>query len=183
MDKAEILEAIERFAEEDGGVAVGKARFEKLTGISEAQWGRPPLGQDPVCLMKSGAFFKIGRSNAAGGRAYELAIQLPEKLEVVHVIETHDAVGIVRAAVLTSTFIRSRPLRSGRNRFPSCERGFASRSRMKWLVSAANGSSRRASTPAPEPAETRRSPAGRKRWVTVAPATRTRDSTTAWRSR
>lgn len=52
-----------------------------------------PLGGE-VYLMKSGATYKIGRSNSAGRRAYELAIQLPEPLEIVHVIETDDVVGI-----------------------------------------------------------------------------------------
>jgi hypothetical protein len=52
-----------------------------------------PLGGE-VYLMKSGSNYKIGRSNSAGRRAYELAIQLPEPLEVVHVIETDDVVGI-----------------------------------------------------------------------------------------
>ena len=49
-----------------------------------------------VYLMKSGQHYKIGRSNAAGRRAYELAIQLPERLEMVHVIRTDDAIGIER---------------------------------------------------------------------------------------
>jgi Meiotically Up-regulated Gene 113 (MUG113) protein len=49
-----------------------------------------------VYLMKSGAHYKIGRSNSAGRRSYELAIQLPQRLEVLHVIETDDAVGIER---------------------------------------------------------------------------------------
>jgi hypothetical protein len=40
-----------------------------------------------VYLMKSGRFFKIGRSNAAGRREYELAIQLPEKLKTLHTIK------------------------------------------------------------------------------------------------
>jgi hypothetical protein len=47
-----------------------------------------------VYLMKSGRFYKIGRSNAAGRREYELAIQLPEKLSAVHVIRTDDPTGI-----------------------------------------------------------------------------------------
>lgn len=205
MDKEEILNAIRRCAEENGGVAVGKNRFETLTGITESQWsgrywirwsdavaeagftagamnaaipqdqlldalaalvrelGHYPVRaelklrrrEDPsfpswnvferlgnkaataallvehcsadpawadvvaiaepivagattaepegdaaqageVYLMRSGPHFKIGRSNAAGRRAYELAIQLPERLDVVHVIETDDAVGIER---------------------------------------------------------------------------------------
>lgn len=47
-----------------------------------------------VYLMKSGKFFKIGRSNAAGRREYELGIQLPEKLKTIHVIRTDDPPGI-----------------------------------------------------------------------------------------
>ncbi|SRR6266404_644551 len=47
-----------------------------------------------VYLMKSGKFFKIGRSNAAGRREYELGIQLPEPLKSVHVIRTDDPTGI-----------------------------------------------------------------------------------------
>jgi len=47
-----------------------------------------------VYLLKSGRFFKIGRSNAVGRREYELAIQLPEKAMRVHSIKTDDPVGI-----------------------------------------------------------------------------------------
>lgn len=47
-----------------------------------------------VYLMKSGKFYKLGRSNAAGRREYELGIQLPEKLKTVHVLRTDDPAGI-----------------------------------------------------------------------------------------
>lgn len=47
-----------------------------------------------VYLMKSGRFYKVGRSNAAGRREYEIAIQLPEKLRTVHAIRTDDPAGI-----------------------------------------------------------------------------------------
>ena len=47
-----------------------------------------------VYLMKSGAYYKLGRSNAAGRREYELSIQMPEKLATVHNIRTDDPVGI-----------------------------------------------------------------------------------------
>jgi hypothetical protein len=47
-----------------------------------------------VYLMKSGKHYKIGKTNAAGRREYELAIQLPEKLKSVHVIKTDDPDGI-----------------------------------------------------------------------------------------
>jgi hypothetical protein len=41
-----------------------------------------------VYLVKSGRFYKVGRSNAAGRREYELPIQMPEKLTTVHTIRT-----------------------------------------------------------------------------------------------
>ncbi|MEY2536588.1 MAG: hypothetical protein QOG67_328 [Verrucomicrobiota bacterium] len=47
-----------------------------------------------VYLLKSGRFYKIGRSNAAGRRERELAIQLPEKATNIHVIRTDDPTGI-----------------------------------------------------------------------------------------
>jgi len=37
-EKADILDAIRRLAEANGGVAVGKVRFARMTGISEVQW-------------------------------------------------------------------------------------------------------------------------------------------------
>jgi hypothetical protein len=49
-----------------------------------------------VYLVKSGRHYKIGRTNSAGRRTYELAIQLPERLDVIHTIETDDPVGIER---------------------------------------------------------------------------------------
>lgn len=47
-----------------------------------------------VYLLRSGKSYKIGRSNAVGRRLRELAIQLPQKPDVVHVIETDDPEGI-----------------------------------------------------------------------------------------
>ncbi|MBO9733191.1 MAG: GIY-YIG nuclease family protein [Chitinophaga sp.] len=47
-----------------------------------------------VYLIKSGKFYKIGRSNSTGRRHYELSIQLPESIEMVHSINTDDPVGI-----------------------------------------------------------------------------------------
>jgi len=47
-----------------------------------------------VYLIRSGRYYKVGRSNSAGRREYELAIQLPEKAQTAHVIRTDDPVGI-----------------------------------------------------------------------------------------
>jgi hypothetical protein len=47
-----------------------------------------------VYLLRSGRYYKIGKTNAAGRRERELAIQLPEKAETVHVIRTDDPSGI-----------------------------------------------------------------------------------------
>jgi hypothetical protein len=48
-----------------------------------------------VYLVRSGKYHKIGRSNDHGRRTYEIGLQLPEKVEIVHTIETDDdAVGI-----------------------------------------------------------------------------------------
>ena len=49
-----------------------------------------------VYLMKSGRFYKIGRSKHPGRRHYELSIQLPEPIKTIHTIETDDPIGIER---------------------------------------------------------------------------------------
>jgi Meiotically Up-regulated Gene 113 (MUG113) protein len=47
-----------------------------------------------VYLLKSGKFYKIGKTNAVGRRERELTIQLPQKAETVHSIKTDDPAGI-----------------------------------------------------------------------------------------
>jgi hypothetical protein len=47
-----------------------------------------------VYLLRSGKHHKIGRTNAEGRRRRELSIQLPNKPQMVHVIETDDPEGI-----------------------------------------------------------------------------------------
>jgi hypothetical protein len=47
-----------------------------------------------VYLIMSGRFYKIGKTNAAGRREYELDIQLPEDVRTIHVIRTDDPGGI-----------------------------------------------------------------------------------------
>jgi hypothetical protein len=47
-----------------------------------------------VYLIKSGRYYKVGRSNAVGRREREIALQLPEKANTVHIIRTDDPPGI-----------------------------------------------------------------------------------------
>lgn len=47
-----------------------------------------------VYLLKSGRYYKIGRTNAVGRRERELSIQLPERAIVVHSIKPDDPAGI-----------------------------------------------------------------------------------------
>jgi hypothetical protein len=60
--------------------------------IGEAKLSKEIIGY--VYLTKFGRSYKIGKTNAAGRREYELAIQLPEKTTTVHVIKTDDPNGI-----------------------------------------------------------------------------------------
>lgn len=53
-----------------------------------------PVVFGEVYLIRMGRHHKVGRSNSAGRREYELAIQLPERAQLVHVIRTDDPVGI-----------------------------------------------------------------------------------------
>ena len=69
------------------------------SGKREVEKGDRSVGEAEVdikCvyLLKSGRYYKIGRSNAVGRRERELAIQLPEKAKVVHSIKTDDPAGI-----------------------------------------------------------------------------------------
>ena len=47
-----------------------------------------------VYLMKSGKYYKMGRSVSAEKRAYEVQLQLPEELKLIHKIKTDDPPGI-----------------------------------------------------------------------------------------
>lgn len=44
--------------------------------------------------MKSGRFYKIGRSNSAGRREYEVGLKLPVRTTLIHEIATDDPAGI-----------------------------------------------------------------------------------------
>jgi hypothetical protein len=81
-----------------------RENFEDVLAMCEAVVGEDKVHLDEekgtdeeigfVYLLKARNFYKIGRSNAVGRRERELAIQLPEKANTVHVIRTDDPVGI-----------------------------------------------------------------------------------------
>jgi len=84
-----------------------RAGYEDIVALCAPFAAPPPAAKDDmgetapedesigfVYLMKSGRYYKIGRSNAAGRREYELAIQMPEKLTTIHAICTDDPFGI-----------------------------------------------------------------------------------------
>lgn len=54
----------------------------------------PEVEIGTVYLLRAGQFYKIGRSNAAGRREREIALQLPHRASMVHVIRTDDPIGI-----------------------------------------------------------------------------------------
>ena len=47
-----------------------------------------------VYLMKSGRYYKIGRSDYVEKRNYEIGIKLPEELKIIHKIKTDDPSGM-----------------------------------------------------------------------------------------
>ncbi|HSQ28297.1 MAG TPA: GIY-YIG nuclease family protein [Gemmatimonadaceae bacterium] len=53
-----------------------------------------PLAEGFVYLVKAGRHYKIGKANSVDVRHRQLAIQLPEKAEVVHRIRTDDPYGV-----------------------------------------------------------------------------------------
>lgn len=63
---------------------------------SDDAMGVRPLATGQVYLVRMGKHHKIGRTGAVGRRMYELAVQLPETLTLVHVLETDDPEGIER---------------------------------------------------------------------------------------
>jgi hypothetical protein len=82
----------------------GREELAKVSTLCEEYLAAKPSTTAPVrrtdgemgyvYLLKSGRFYKIGRSNAVGRREYELQLQLPEPAKLLHRIQTDDPLGI-----------------------------------------------------------------------------------------
>ncbi len=97
-DKAVVHDKLLAFADEDP--AFGDVAEMLAASAPPTSRAKPPAQVSDrfvtgvVYLIRMGEFHKIGKSNDPGRRMYELALRLPEKHDVVHVIETDDPSGI-----------------------------------------------------------------------------------------
>jgi len=90
---ARLVEYCERVGglEDVAALCVGRSRS---PARREAEEAKAPAPNGFVYMLRSGRSYKIGKTNAVGRRERELAIQLPEKANTVHVISTDDPAGI-----------------------------------------------------------------------------------------
>ena len=96
--KAQLASALVTWCERSPGhedvqaICAPLAVSHEATDHARAAHVEPVIGY--VYLLKSGKYYKIGRSNAPGRRQYELSVQLPERVVSMHTIRTDDPVGI-----------------------------------------------------------------------------------------
>ena len=99
--KAQMLVKLREYCTKDAALA-DVLTLIPLAGSPDTEEDEPVSDDDLGCeaggfvyLIKSGRYYKIGKTNAIGRREYELAIQLPERAQTIHVIRTiDDAIGI-----------------------------------------------------------------------------------------
>ena len=93
---AALRTALAEYAERTGDASLGR-----ILGASAEPAARTPttaegslLDEGFVYLIKAGRHYKIGKANSVDTRHRQLAIQLPEKAEVIHRIRTDDPYGV-----------------------------------------------------------------------------------------
>jgi hypothetical protein len=95
-----VLMEMMSFCRREGGwddvIAITEQYLERLRDRPSARFPRSETVDqyENVYLMKFGQYYKIGRSNSAGRREYELQTKLPGKVRTIHAIRTNDPVGI-----------------------------------------------------------------------------------------
>lgn len=101
--KKDQLERLIAHSKEQGYTDVVEICKMELSQVTEKQpkadsfdVGRTEQAVGYVYLLKSGKYYKIGRTVDLGRREYELGIQLPERPVRIHSIKTDDPVGIER---------------------------------------------------------------------------------------
>lgn len=97
--KRQRAQAVLEFCERSGNLDDVAALCQQLTDGEPMAHSDPALRDEAgpkgfVYLMKSGRYYKIGRSVCAEKRAREVQLVLPEELRLVHKIATDDPVGI-----------------------------------------------------------------------------------------
>jgi len=90
---ARLVDYCNRIGGLDDVLAIASSRIRPEVVPKEPDAAAPDIAGF-VYLIRSSRFYKIGKSNSAGRRERELAIQLPEKATTVHVIRTDDPSGI-----------------------------------------------------------------------------------------
>jgi hypothetical protein len=81
----------------DRAIAILQRAIDELPPENEApdEIGAEALGATGfVYLIKSGKFYKIGKTNSIDRRQYEIGLHLAEELQPIHSIETDDPSGI-----------------------------------------------------------------------------------------
>ncbi len=96
-NKTTLLSKVKEYCETHDGhedVIVLCENLQIKKNVSSSHKARSDSEDGFVYLLKSGRYYKIGRSISVGQRERQLSIQLPEKAGIVHHIRTDDPVGI-----------------------------------------------------------------------------------------
>jgi hypothetical protein len=90
-----LIAALAKRAAEDDSYADIVAMLPSISNRSlEPYAGQVKAREGIVCFIKSGDFYKIGRSDDLERRVKEIRIALPDKAALVHNIRTDDPAGI-----------------------------------------------------------------------------------------
>lgn len=87
-----LAEYVERHGDEELIALVGRPSVPPTADLVAG--GGAALEEGFVYLLKSGRHYKIGKAKSVDHRQRQLAIQLPERAEVIHRIRTDDPYGI-----------------------------------------------------------------------------------------